>query len=90
MFGLTVHICPMCDWCVSYDVLLDPADLEQVLREHLDGDHPGWTLEQLIESRGVCGFCKDSGWVEDQNWEPDYPGVKRVEENGLIRCSCQY
>lgn len=35
-----------------------------------------------------CGFCEDTGWVVDANWEPDQPwDGAREPGNGLVRCS---
>ena len=36
-----------------------------------------------------CNVCGGSGWVEDQNWSPEYPTISapaRTERNGLITC----
>ncbi|AHE56058.1 hypothetical protein NX02_22165 [Sphingomonas sanxanigenens DSM 19645 = NX02] len=35
-----------------------------------------------------CVHCNDTGWVDDENWWPDYPGSsqERVPGNGKIRC----
>lgn len=41
-----VHQCPFCDWSVLSEGL-DFAGLEEVILDHLDADHDGWTLEQV-------------------------------------------
>lgn len=33
-----------------------------------------------------CPHCDDTGWVEDQNWQPEHPRQRREERNGLIPC----
>jgi hypothetical protein len=47
---------------------------------------PG-ALKALADS-AACAFCGDTGWVDDQNWSPDYADLpqERVPGNGKIRC----
>ena len=35
-----------------------------------------------------CVFCNNTGWVDDQNWQPDYPDIPQVRAPGagMIRC----
>jgi hypothetical protein len=33
-----------------------------------------------------CPHCDDTGWVEDKNWQPEFAGQRREQENGLIPC----
>lgn len=46
-------------------------------------------LRSPAEPRPPCAFCKDTGWVNDENWEPPYPELPeaRAPGSGLIPCS---
>lgn len=41
-----------------------------------------------LRNPGPCGGCKDTGWVEDQGWEPRWPGDRRSEPThwGWLAC----
>jgi hypothetical protein len=41
----TVHVCPYGDWSVLHNGG-DLVGLEEVIKDHLDTDHPGWTMEE--------------------------------------------
>lgn len=45
-------------------------------------------LVDLVDRNARCVFCGGSGWVDDKNWQPEHPAQRRVEHNGLLRCSC--
>lgn len=39
----------------------------------------GLVTEEHTSTGGPCVYCKGSDWVEDEGWQPDFPGETRVD-----------
>ena len=49
---ITRYFCPYkepegCGWEMDTQFIVDISIVEEVIREHLDEEHPGWTMEEL-------------------------------------------
>lgn len=70
------HLCHGCG------IIWRPADVPTngvaAIKTH--GEKDTWDPHE------TCVFCNGTGLVEDVNWEPAWPGKKRIEGDGIISC----